>query len=479
MPEALTKQYAKIDPEFILEIQPARHLNTPYAFNEEKAIFTSIADKRKYKVINKEKAKYITANQDQIKCAHEVKIKKLVKHARIPKWATSGSIGFDIAAAHTVILKPNQITKVHTGLAMAIPSGMYLRLAPRSGLAAKGISVEAGVIDNDYRGEVCILLRNHTKSEITIREGQRAAQCIFEEAHIPCITVTSNLPNTSRGTKGFGSTSQTYHKENREAAITSVLRVAFESEAMKQAKTLSKEEGDQYAEMMMLQHKPLPPKESNKHSKLTSNAKEAMNTESTIPTLPQDRVNSSLPSHMTLSRDFILQATGYHKSEVILKHLHTVANGSVSVSTIDQNPEKCDGEMATLKSSRRNTQLSNTNNLQPSKVYNMDIAYGPTVAIGGIRYALVLIDRKTKRKFIYRPKNLKSSIQNALNQFLVDAGAKPRLIRSDFNQRLIGGQTRKLLVKKGIKVEAAPPRRQHQNGLIERHWQNIVTMSRN
>ena len=99
MPEALTKQYAKIDPEFILEIQPARHLNTPYAFNEEKAIFTSIADKRKYKVINKEKAKYITANQDQIKCAHEVKIKKLVKHARIPKRATSGSISLVKAAS--------------------------------------------------------------------------------------------------------------------------------------------------------------------------------------------------------------------------------------------------------------------------------------------------------------------------------------------------------------------------------------------
>jgi hypothetical protein len=109
----------------------------------------------------------------------------------------------------------------------------------------------------------------------------------------------------------------------------------------------------------------------------------------------------------------------------------------------------------------------------------MDIAYGPTVGIGGVKYALVLIDRKSKMKYIYGLNNLKLSIRQALQQFLLDAGRKPRLIRTDFDHRLIGGTTKTFLLNQQVKIEAAPPRRQHQNGLIERHWQNIVVIARN
>ena len=182
---------------------------------------------------------------------------------------------------------------------------------------------------------------------------------------------------------------------------------------------------------------------------------------------------------MSMSKDFIIQATGYHKSNMLLKHFHTISNNTVSITSIDKNPTVEDGEAATMHSKRRNTTVSDTTKLSPGKVYNMDIAYGPTVGIGGIKYALVLIDRKTKRKLIYGLKNLKQSIRNALEQFLVDAGTKPRLIKTDFDHRLIGGQTRKYLLNHGVKIEAAPPRQQHQNGLIERHWQSIVTMARN
>ena len=78
-----------------------------------------------------------------------------------------------------------------------------------------------------------------------------------------------------------------------------------------------------------------------------------------------------------------------------------------------------------MKSNRKNKILSDAMHLSPGETYNMDIAYRPSVAIGGIKYALVLIDRKTKHKFIYGLKNLKSSIQNSLQQFLIDAGKKP------------------------------------------------------
>ena len=70
-------------------------------------------------------------------------------------------------------------------------------------------------------------------------------------------------------------------------------------------------------------------------------------------------------------------------------------------------------------------------------------------------------------------------ILEAIKSFLTDCGTKPKLIRTDFDTKLIAGNTRKILTEAGIKIEAAPPRRQHQNGLVERAWQTIVSMSRN
>ena len=97
-----------------------------------------------------------------------------------------------------------------------------------------------------------------------------------------------------------------------------------------------------------------------------------------------------------MNKDFIIQATGYHKSDMLLKYFHQISNNTVSISSIDKNPTVKDGNAATLHSNRCNTTLSDTSKLAPGEVYNIDIVYGPTVGIGGIKYALVLIDRKTK-----------------------------------------------------------------------------------
>ena len=73
---------------------------------------------------------------------------------------------------------------VHKGLAMAIPQGMYVRLASCSSLAIKGIEVGAGVIDNDYRGEIKVVLKNTTNSPFHIPLHSRISQCIFEGPNI-------------------------------------------------------------------------------------------------------------------------------------------------------------------------------------------------------------------------------------------------------------------------------------------------------
>ena len=109
----------------------------------------------------------------------------------------------------------------------------------------------------------------------------------------------------------------------------------------------------------------------------------------------------------------------------------------------------------------------------------MDIVYGPCVAISGIKYALLLIDKKSGECHIYGLKDLKESITDALSQFLLDAQVPPKVIQTDFDKKLMGGAAKRLLCSKNIRVEAPPPKRQHQNGLVERRWQSILTMARN
>jgi hypothetical protein len=81
--------------------------------------------------------------------------------------------------------------------------------------------------------------------------------------------------------------------------------------------------------------------------------------------------------------------------------------------------------------------------------------------------------------FVFPLKNLTTSLHQAVEQFLLVCGPTPEIIRTDFDAKLIRGKVKDLFTAKGIKVEASPPYRQHQNGLVERHWQTIIAMTRN
>lgn len=90
---------------------------------------------------------------------------------------------------------------------MAIPSGYYGRVAPRSGLAVKHfIDVGAGVIDEDYRGPLGVVLFNHGQNDFAVKKGDRIAQLLLEKIATPDIEVVEDLDETERGAGGFGST---------------------------------------------------------------------------------------------------------------------------------------------------------------------------------------------------------------------------------------------------------------------------------
>jgi dUTP pyrophosphatase len=90
---------------------------------------------------------------------------------------------------------------------MAIPEGYAGLIWPRSGTAVKaGLDVLAGVVDSGYRGEVCVVLQNHSDTDYTIKKGDRAAQMLIQKVGCVTVLLVSSLDETDRGTGGFGST---------------------------------------------------------------------------------------------------------------------------------------------------------------------------------------------------------------------------------------------------------------------------------
>jgi dUTP pyrophosphatase len=131
--------------------------------------------------------------------------------AVVPRYMTPGAAGLDLVAAidAAVVLAPGARAPIGTGLAVAIPDGWEGQVRPRSGLAREhGITVAnaPGTIDSDYRGEVVVLLINLGAREVVIERGQRIAQLVIAPVAQAVIEVVADLPATTRGAGGFGST---------------------------------------------------------------------------------------------------------------------------------------------------------------------------------------------------------------------------------------------------------------------------------
>lgn len=137
-----------------------------------------------------------------------IKFKRVVEDAIAPSKATDGSAGWDLCSTEDVIIAPGLSETVGTGIAMAIPMGYFGFLTHRSSLAFKQDSIASmGVIDSDFIGEIKVRLFNLGTEGVFIKKGDRFAQIVL----IPCyagdqIEEVSELPNTARGTGGFGST---------------------------------------------------------------------------------------------------------------------------------------------------------------------------------------------------------------------------------------------------------------------------------
>jgi len=141
----------------------------------------------------------------------KIQIKKLSKDVLTPKYETSGSSGMDIAAyiEEDIIINPGDKALIPSGFSLSIPKGYEVQIRPRSGLAAKkSITVlnTPGTIDADYRGELKIILINHSKEKFSVKKGERIAQMVVCPVVRVQLEEVQELPITNRGASGFGST---------------------------------------------------------------------------------------------------------------------------------------------------------------------------------------------------------------------------------------------------------------------------------
>ncbi|XP_051484534.1 deoxyuridine 5'-triphosphate nucleotidohydrolase, mitochondrial isoform X2 [Apus apus] len=132
---------------------------------------------------------------------------KLSQNAFAPSRGSARAAGYDLYSAYDCVIPPMEKAVVKTDIQIALPAGCYGRVAPRSGLAAKHfIDVGAGVIDEDYRGNVGVVLFNFGKETFQVKKGDRIAQLICERICYPELEEVQALDDTERGEGGFGST---------------------------------------------------------------------------------------------------------------------------------------------------------------------------------------------------------------------------------------------------------------------------------
>lgn len=140
-----------------------------------------------------------------------IRVKKLKKNAILPTYGSAEAAGADLYACldAPVTIASGESVFIPTGIALEVPKGCAGLVYARSSMGVKrGLAPanKVGVIDSDYRGEICVVLLNHGKQPQTVEPGERVAQFLITPVLTPAYVETEELSDTARGTGGFGST---------------------------------------------------------------------------------------------------------------------------------------------------------------------------------------------------------------------------------------------------------------------------------
>jgi len=370
---------------------------------------------------------------------HNVHLTLNHPEATIPQRSTPGSVGYDVTSTETVALKFGETIKISTGLTCTTTPGTYIRIAPRSSLSKAGLTVEGGVIDNDYTGDIGVLLHNQstTKKSVLIKAGQGIAQFIFESNSLPCLTATPFFPKTSRGQGGFGSTGK-YAQQTRRITHEVCPQTGQVTSTFLDRSKKTKPKAKRLAHPISTGvHHPSDAKDVLPTPELTSKNPHLKQTHPNdkpiakpiIPTAPRvrpsEKVNNSSAQQVQKTQDNLAQLIGYLKPDKLLKHIKTLGTGSVTISGLHRNPRVDPGETASIRKARRNLRKKSSLPASYSDIWYMDIGFGPCTGKGGNKYCLLLVDKYSRYKFVYGLQNLTTSLLQAMKCFLKDVKVPP------------------------------------------------------
>jgi dUTP pyrophosphatase len=134
-----------------------------------------------------------------------LRVKRLTQSAILPTKSHETDAGWDLYSPEYRVIEPGAIKRVRTGIAVEIPSGHYGQILGRSGLAVRGVTILGGVIDASYRGEIIVVMANLGTEAVCFGQADRIAQLVI--LPVPDVTIeeVDELPESSRGVGGFGS----------------------------------------------------------------------------------------------------------------------------------------------------------------------------------------------------------------------------------------------------------------------------------
>ncbi|GAA9771692.1 dUTP diphosphatase [Helicobacter pylori] len=139
----------------------------------------------------------------------KIKIQKIHPNALIPKYQTEGSSGFDLHAVEEVMIKSHSVGLVKIGICLSLEVGYELQVRTRSGLALNHqvmVLNSPGTVDNDYRGEIKVILANLSAKDFKVQVGDRIAHEVVQKTYKAEFIECEQFDETSRGSGGFVST---------------------------------------------------------------------------------------------------------------------------------------------------------------------------------------------------------------------------------------------------------------------------------
>jgi deoxyuridine 5'-triphosphate nucleotidohydrolase len=164
------------------------------------------------------------------------KVKRNTEKAKIPTKGSKDTVGHDLYSIEEKTISKESQELISTGIHISIPKGTYARITPRSGLATRNmIGIGAGVIDEDYQGEVKILIFNHGHQDFHVKEGDRIAQLILEKIKDVEVLEVERLDDTKQGNQGFGSSgigTQELRRTEESSTLEEDIQKAYQSTPM-------------------------------------------------------------------------------------------------------------------------------------------------------------------------------------------------------------------------------------------------------